>query len=352
MGDISNQLVKAVSAAAKSRTKLSIQGANSKHFLGRESGGEPLSIVEHSGIIDYQPIELVLTARAGTRLLAINNALQEHKQMLPFEGPACGGNATLGGTLACDISGPSRPWRGSVRDSTLGLRLINGRGEHLKFGGQVLKNVAGYDVSRLQAGAMGTLGVITEITFRVLPKPVASVTLITAMGASDAIIRMNRLMGRPLPLSGAAWVDDTLYLRLEGTESAIAAGIQRIKADKQSESHPIWERIRDQSLEFFLGDIATWRFSVDSTSQQRLVNQPWLIDWGGAQRWLRGSYDKGELEMMAHEMHGHVSLFRHGDRKSDVFNTLTPAMEKLQRNLKNAFDPNGILNHGRMYSWM
>lgn len=352
MSDISKELVEAVRTAATEGTRLAIVGGGSKSFIGRESCGEPLQVAGHAGITDYQPSELVITARAGTSIATISQTLEENGQVLPFEAPLYQGKATLAGTLACNIAGPARPWKGSVRDATLGVRLINGRGEHLTFGGQVLKNVAGYDVSRLQAGAMGTLGLMTEISLRVLPKPAATATLVSAMAAHDAILKMNELMGQACPLSGAAWIDYKLYLRLEGTERAIDAAMKKIAADSTMKSHSIWQDIREQSLEFFAGELPTWRFSVDSNARHRMANQDWLIDWGGAQRWIRGNYDKSELETMAHDMGGHVSLFRHGDRKNDVFHTMAPPMQKLQLNLKNAFDPNGILNPGRMYSWM
>ena len=352
MSDISKKLVEAVRAAATKGTKLAITGGGSKIFIGREISAEPLPVAGHSGILDYQPSELVLTARAGTSLATITQTLQANDQIIPFEAPVYKSKATLGGTLACNISGPARPWRGSARDATLGLRLINGKGEHLKFGGQVLKNVAGYDVSRLQSGAMGTLGVITEISFRVMPKPAASVTLTSEMAAPDAILHINQLMQRPWPLSGAAWVADKLYLRFEGAERAIEGAIRQLGADSETEFHPIWESIREQSLDFFSADLPTWRFSVDAKASHSMATQPWLIDWGGAQRWLRGSFDKSKLETLAHEMGGHVSLYQHGNRTGEVFHTLAPSMQKLQRNLKNAFDPKGILNPGRMYSWM
>lgn len=352
MGDIGDELVEAVRVAAENRTRLSIKGGGSKFFIGREIIGESLDITRHSGILEYEPTELVLTARAGTSIKDVTKLLADNDQICPFEPFNNGGDATLGGTLACNISGPARPWRGSIRDAMLGARLINGHGEHLKFGGQVLKNVAGYDVTRLQAGAMGTLGVITEMTFRVLPKPAAIVTLVNEMEASDAILRMTQLMGRPWPLSGVTWVANKLYIRLQGAERAVEGAIRELGADTAVESHPVWEGIREQSLQFFAGDLPTWRFSVDATSTHRMADQSWLVDWGGALRWLRGHYGKNELETLAHEMGGHVSLFRHGNRTGEIFHTLTPAMQILQKNLKNAFDPLGILNPGRMYSWL
>ncbi len=352
MGDIAEALVSQVRAAAANRTKLEIIGAGSKAFYGRVASGRPLDVAGHSGIVDYQPSELVMSVRAGTKLKDISNALLEHGQTIPFEASTYDGQATLGGTLACGMSGPARPWKGSVRDAILGVRLINGRGEHLHFGGKVLKNVAGYDVSRLQAGAMGTLGVITEVTFRVLPKAAATLNLGREMDASEAIQRMNQLAGLPYPISGAAWVSGKLHLRLEGATAALETLDKQLGMDEEPEAHRVWEGIRDQSLDYFGGDLPTWRFSVDPKADHIMDEERWLIDWAGSQRWLRGEFQHGQLEEFAQEMGGHASKFRHCDRSSEVFHTLDPTLQTLQRNLKLSFDPNEIFNPGRMYSWM
>ena len=199
-----------VRAAAAERRPLCIVGGNSKRHLGRETEGEPVEMGTYSGVVDYQPAELVVTARAGTTISELQAVLAERHQVLACEPPAFGGKATVGGTLACNLSGPSRPWLGSIRDHVLGVRLINGRGEHLRFGGAVMKNVAGYDVSRLMAGAMGTLGILTEITLKVMPLPEATLTVRRTIAASDAIRAMNELCRSPLPLTGACWHDGDL----------------------------------------------------------------------------------------------------------------------------------------------
>lgn len=349
MGDIAAELEATVRAAAASGTKLSIVAGGSKSFLGRDVAGECLDVSGHSGILDYQPAELVLTARAGTTLTEIAQCLEDCGQMLPFEPPVFDGKATIGGTLACDAAGPARPWRGSVRDATLGVTLINGRGERLRFGGQVLKNVAGYDVSRLQAGAMGTLGVMTEVTVRLLPIPAATATLVREMDAAAAIRRMNEMTRTPLPISAAAWLDGKLYMRLEGAERAVAGARGKLEADFDSGDESIWRHIREQSLEFFKGSTPLWRFSVASNSGHRNADEPWLLDWGGAQRWLRGEFDAQYLESLACDLGGQVSLYRHGDRSGEVFHPQVPAMRNVQMRLKKSFDPHGIFNVGRMY---
>ncbi len=349
MGDIADELEATVRAAAASGKKLSIVAGGSKSFVGRNVSGERLDVSGHCGILDYQPAELVLTVRAGTKLTEIAQCLEERQQMLPFEPPDFDGKATIGGTLACDMSGPARPWRGSVRDVTLGVTLINGRGQRLRFGGQVLKNVAGYDVSRLQAGAMGTLGVMTEITLRLLPTPAATATVFCEMDSRAAIKRMNELARLPLPISGAAWLGGSLYLRLEGAERAVTGALGKVGPEFQPGDESIWMRIREQSLTFFEGNASLWRFSVASNAGHRIEDQSWLFDWGGAQRWLRGEFEMKYLESLANDLGGQVSLYRHGDRAGEVFHTQAPAMRNLQLRLKNSFDPHGILNAGRMY---
>ncbi|MFC6204466.1 glycolate oxidase subunit GlcE [Psychrobacter urativorans] len=352
MSDISQQLIEQVKQASANRTALTITGGGSKDFMGRQSQGEPLSLAGHSGIVSYEPIELVLTARAGTPLVEINAALAEHNQRLAFEPPTFDGRATLGGTLACHLSGPGRPWNGSVRDHVLGIRLINGRAEELRFGGQVMKNVAGYDVSRLQAGAMGTLGIISEVSLKVMPKPAATVTLKREMDAAQAITEMNRLAGQSKPLTAACWIDGQLYLRLEGASSAVASTVSQWQGTELEDCDDLWTQLREQQLSYFAGDKPLWRFSVNSNAEHLLAKEDWLIDWGGSQRWLRGDFVAAELEALANRAGGQVSVYRGGDRLQEVFHTQPEALRKLHQRLKQAFDPSGIFNPGRLYSWM
>ncbi len=355
MADISTQLQDQILSARSQGRKLNIVGGGSKSFMGRESQGDALEVAGHSGIVSYQPVELVLTARAGTALTDIVAALDEHGQMLSFEPPRFGGGATLGGTLACNQSGPARPWWGSVRDQVLGIRLLNGRGEHLRFGGQVMKNVAGYDVSRLQAGAMGTLGVITEVSLKVLPRPAATITLVQPMGLDDAIVQMNQRAREPKPLSAACWLDGQLYIRLSGAHSAVDATVRQWqgRALGQDEADRFWSRLRDQQLDFFASTAPLWRFSVKSTAPNpSLEGGDWLIDWGGAQRWYRGAGDLAQMERLASAAAGQVSLFRGGDRAQEVMHHQPVALQAIQQRLKQSFDPDAIFNPGRLYSWM
>ncbi|UTW13233.1 glycolate oxidase subunit GlcE [Marinobacterium rhizophilum] len=352
MADIATRLQQQILSARDAGTPLNIIGGNSKAFMGRTATGEPLNIGDHSGIVSYQPVELVLTARAGTPLTELVAALDEHDQMLSFEPPRFGGSSTLGGTLACNQSGPGRPWWSSVRDQVLGIRLLNGRGEHLRFGGQVMKNVAGYDVSRLQAGAMGSLGLITEVSLKVLPKPAVTRTLVFDVSPSDAIELMNRRAAEPKPLSAACWLDNRLYLRLSGAQAAVDATLQQWQGRELEDDVRFWAALRDQTLAFFDGDMPLWRFSVSPTAPNPDLPGDWLIDWGGAQRWYRGDASMVQMQPLAEAAGGQVSLFRGGDRQAEVMHPQPAALQTLQQRLKQSFDPDGVFNPGRLYSWL
>jgi len=356
MTDIADRLQEQILTAAAEKRRLQIVGGGSKAFIGRRTEGEPdtLALAEHSGIVSYQPVELVLTARAGTPLIELDAALAEHNQMLSFEPPRFSAASTLGGTLACNLSGPGRPWWGSVRDQVLGIRLINGLGEQLRFGGQVMKNVAGYDVSRLQAGALGTLGVITEVSLKLLPRPSDSRTLVLDAGLDEALSIMNRRAAEPKPLSAACWIDGKLYLRLSGAHSAVAATAGYWGGEPLEYAEDHWQQLRDQQLPFFTADAERplWRFSVNPTARMPMLDGRWLIDWGGAQRWYRGEAEMAEMERLAAAGGGQVSLFRGGDRSGEVMHTQPEALQRLQQRLKQAFDPDGLFNPGRLYSWM
>lgn len=368
MADISTELQQQVLAACHEKQPLNIVGGGSKSFMGRAAVGDVLDVSGHCGIVNYQSVELVLTVRAGTPLTEIEAALAENNQMLAFEPPCFSGVATIGGTLACNQSGPGRPWAGSVRDHVLGIRLINGLGEHLKFGGQVMKNVAGYDVTRLQAGAMGSLGVITEISLKVLPKPAASRTLVWDMEAKDAIAFMNQLAARPKPLTAACWLQGRLYIRLSGALSAVEATVKEWKGAElaQNQADQFWRQLGQQALPFFdkgagLDKDASlekhtkkplWRFSVNSAASIPLLDEHSLIDWGGAQRWFHGEQDKLNMESLASNAGGQVSLYSGGDRRAEVMHSTPIVLQSIQKRIKASFDPEGIFNPGRLYHWM
>lgn len=347
--DAAETLVKAVRAAHDAGTPLNLTGGGSKSFYGRAAAGESLDVSRHRGIVSYQPSELVITARAGTLLAEIESALAAQGQMLGFEPPAFGDEATLGGTLACGLSGPARPWQGAVRDAVLGVELINGRGERLRFGGQVIKNVAGYDVSRLVTGSLGTLGVILEASVRVVPRPAHTVTLVRESDAAEAVRLFNAWAGRPYPITAGTWHEGRLYLRLAGARQGVTAARAALAGEDLVDADEFWRDLREQRLPFFAGDAPLWRLSVAPATAPMNLSGTWLLDWGGAQRWLAGEPPAGIVFAAARDAGGHASLFRGGDRTGQVFQPLPPAMSELHRRIKTSFDPKGIFNPGRMY---
>jgi glycolate oxidase FAD binding subunit len=345
MADQSAALREAIAEAIASHRPVYIRGGDSKrHLCGRACGARALDVGGHRGIVDYQPDELMLSARAGTPLLELEQALAEHDQVLPFEPPHFAGRATLGGTLACNLSGPARPWWGSVRDAVLGVQLITGQAQLLNFGGKVMKNVAGYDVSRLQAGALGTLGLITEVHLKVLPRPQATRTLAFEVSPDQAVETLCRHASQPKPLTGACWVDGRLFLRLAGAERAVEHTAKRWGGETTDAR--IWQQLRELEHPFFAGDAPLWRLSTaPGTPLAEETDQ--CVDWGGAQRWLRGDVAARSLPAGSQ-----LCLFAGGDRSSEVRGALDPVQQRLQQRLKNAFDPAGIFNPGRLYSWM
>lgn len=350
-GDLGAELRQRVAAAFAAGTPLCIAGGRSKDFYGRAPRGELLSVAGHRGIVNYQPAELVITARAGTPLSDIEMALADQRQMLAFEPPQFGGRATLGGTIACGLSGPRRPYAGAARDFVLGVTVINGRGERLRFGGEVMKNVAGFDVARLMVGALGTLGLLLDISLKVLPRPAQDLTLVQEWEAADAITEMNRWAARPLPVSASCYDGDRLYLRLSGTETAVSAASRHIGGEPLAEAAMFWENLREQRHAYFGGPAPLWRLSLPPATTPLTLPGKWLFEWGGAQRWLRTDLDEAAVRHAAQEAGGHASLFRGGDREGECFHPLPAALQALHRRLREAFDPKGIFNPGRMYGW-
>lgn len=343
-------LQEAVSDAVSTATALRIVGGDSKHFYGRETHGEALSLGDCRGIVSYEPTELVITARAGTPLADLQESLAQRGQMLAFEPPAFGPSATLGGTIACGLSGPRRPYAGSARDFVLGMRVLNGRGEILRFGGEVMKNVAGYDLSRLLTGSLGTLGIILEVSLKVLPRPQLERTLVFTMDQAEAIQTMNRWAGQPLPISATAHDGERLLVRLSGTESGVASAVSRLGGEVFDEGMDFWSALNEQTLDFFQQPGPLWRLSVPPTSPPLNLPGQWFMDWGGAQRWLYSEAPAATIREALSAVGGHASLFRGGDHQGEVFHPLSPVLLNLHRRLKQSFDPAGIFNPGRLYS--
>lgn len=347
--DISAELCKQVAQAFAARSPLSIQAGNSKAFYGRESKGEVLSLAEHTGIIAYEPSELVITARAGTRLDEIEQTLQQQRQMLAFEPPHFSAKTTIGGAVASGLSGPRRPFSGALRDFVLGVGMINGKGENLHFGGQVMKNVAGYDVSRLIAGSLGTLGVILEVSLKVLPAAQVEYTLKQVCPQREALRRFAEWNARALPVSAACWFDQHLYLRLSGTEAGVRHA-QRLLGDNVQEAAPDWwSSIRDLQHPFFVADKPLWRLSLPPATPPLALSGSWLIDWAGGQRWLYSREDAEHIRSVVAHAGGHATAFRNGDRQAEVFHPLPAPLFALHQRIKAALDPQRIFNPGRLY---
>lgn len=374
MTDITEQLRERVLAAAADRMPLCIRGGGTKDFYGGPLTGEVLDTTGHAGIVAYEPTELVVTARCGTRLSDLEAALEEQGQMLAFEPPhfsrpspsgsgaggegstiaASGGyGATVGGAVAAGLSGPRRATAGSVRDFVLGVKVLDGKGEVLNFGGQVMKNVAGYDVSRLMTGALGTLGLLLEVSLKVLPKPQAEATLRLEMPEGKALETMNRWAGQPLPVSATCWEGTQnrgeLTVRLSGARAAVAAAREKIGGEAAADAAAFWRALREQHGEFFSGGTALWRLSVPSGSAHVELPGAQLIEWGGALRWLKSGAEATQVRGAAAAAGGHATLFRGGDKTVGVFQPLSLPLLQIHRNLKRAFDPQGILNPGRLY---
>jgi glycolate oxidase FAD binding subunit len=356
--DLTHELAARVRAATAAGTPLRIVGGDTKRWYGRAAGGEPLSIAGHTGVLNYDPGELVLTARGGTRLAEVERLLAENGQCLPFEPPRFGETSTIGGVIAAGLAGPARSWRGPVRDYVLGARVLAGDGRVLRFGGEVMKNVAGYDVSRLLAGSLGILGVILDVSLKVLPQAVATRTLLVTTDANAALDLLATASQRGAPVSASFWQRNELHARLEGSPSALDeispmfGGATRVD---ESIATGFWNEVRDQRHAMLTQDaLDLWRLHVPA-----LAPMPSAIpldrvacEWNGAQRWYAGA-DREVALRIALEAGGHATLYRAAATDAapvEVFAPLPPALLDLHRRVKRVFDPAGILNPGRMYA--
>jgi glycolate oxidase FAD binding subunit len=350
--EMTASIAERVRGAAASGTALRIRGGGSKDFYGQGLAGDILDMRPFAGVISYEPSELVVTARAGTPLVELQALLAAQGQCLPFEPPHFGAYATVGGMVASGLNGPARGTAGAVRDYMLGVKLINGKAEQLTFGGQVMKNVAGYDVSRLMAGALGTLGVLLEVSIKVLPVPLAEATLLFELNQADALRQLNRWGGLPLPVNASCWQDGHLAVRLRGAKAAVAAALTTMGGDvlRNDQALALWDALREQTLPFFAlqAGESLWRVSVPDTAAP-LAFGTTLMEWGGAQRWLkRPAADALAIRQAAASAGGHATLFRSADKSVPVFSPLKSPLDRIHRELKKQFDPSGIFNPGRM----
>lgn len=351
MNKVLDQWRDAFRVAADERRPLQLRGGGTKDFYGRQPTGEVFDTRGYAGIVSYEPTELVVTVRAGTRVDELTAMLAEHNQWLAFEPPRFGSSATVGGMVACGLSGPRRMAVGALRDFVLGAKIINGQGELLSFGGQVMKNVAGYDVSRLIAGSLGTLGAICEVSLKVLPRPVIEATLAFECSETEALGLMNEWAAQPLSVSATAWFGDVLRVRLSGARAAVSAAIERLGGARidDNEAAKWWESLREHRHDFFAGDLPLWRIALPTTTPPLTLAGPQLIEWGGGQRWLRSNAPAVELRAVAAALGGHATLFHGGDRAGEVFQPPAAPLMAIHRRLKERFDPAGIFNPGRLY---
>ena len=350
MVDRSEEFIAQIRQAAANERPLRIQGGGSKNFYGRPVEGELLDTRGHSGIVNYEPTELVLTARAGTLLRDIEAVLAAEGQLLAFEPPHFDGDATLGGVVASGLAGPRRLAGGSVRDSLLGVRVVNGRGELLRFGGEVMKNVAGFDVSRLMAGAQGTLGLLTEVSLRVHPAPEVERTQVLECERAAIPRLLDRWQSDALPVSATAHDGTRLYVRISGPARTVAAAADAIGGEQLPDDASFWRDLRDHRLPFFQGAAPLWKLSLPPHgAEPELPDGEFFYEWGDRIRWLKTTASPDDIRRAATACGGHAMLFRGGPDTAERFHPLASGVAKLHHNLKRAFDPHGILNPGRLY---
>jgi glycolate oxidase FAD binding subunit len=377
MDNALQHLIDQIQTAATQKQPLRIRGGGSKDFYGESLQGELLDTRDYRGITSYEPSELVITARGGTPLAELEAELAEKGQCLAFEPPrftCTDGPGTVGGMVATGLSGPARASVGGVRDYVLGVQLINGRAEHLSFGGQVMKNVAGYDVSRLMVGALGTLGVLTEVSLKVLPVAPAEATLVFEVAQAQALNQLHAWGAQPLPLNASCWVQDTtatnapelLFVRLRGAAAAVESACTKMLVDLPgrrmdlSQTSADWSACRDMRLPFFttppatMENAALWRLSVPQTTHPLNLAWPELIEWHGGLRWIWAPTTAHEqMRQLAANAKGHATLFRATDASNTmatgIFDTLSPVITQIHKRLKAEFDPAGILNRGRVH---
>jgi glycolate oxidase FAD binding subunit len=353
--DISEKLQKQIIDAVRDNQALQIIGNNTKAFYGRKDNDQsetrtlPLHVAEHSGILDYQPTELTVTARAGTPLSEIIGVLAEHQQMLPFEPPVFDGRATLGGCVASAMAGPRRPWTGAVRDYLIGTRILTGEGKEIRLGGKVMKNVAGYDLFRPMAGALGTLGLMLDITLKLLPLPEQEVSYCMDTDADSMQQILRDLRRRSMPVSGASYHNEQFLLRLSGSISSIDDATNYLPAEMKETGMDYWQELNEHRLSFFDDKRPLYRLVVPAASPYETISGECSTDWGGALRWIKTSLQFDEVQQQTGELGGTASIYRNATVGEEVFSPLAAQLLDLHKRIKKVMDPAGILNPGRLY---
>jgi glycolate oxidase FAD binding subunit len=346
--DLTTELAERVRDAAARRTPLRIVGGDTKRFLGREVSGDTLAMARHAGIVNYDPAELVVTARAGTPLRDVEALLGSHGQCLPFDPPRFGDGATLGGTVACGLAGPGRASSGPLRDYVLGVRILCGDGRVLRFGGEVMKNVAGYDVARLMAGAFGTLGVLLEVSLKVLPRPPSQLTLVQQVSQREALQRLAGMSRTGLPLTASCWTAGRLHLRFAGTPATLDEVARRIGGSAPEDAAEFWSGVREQTDGFFASPLPLWRLTIPAATEPLALPGEPLVEWHGMQRWYHLA--EGDPAATAMACGGFATCFRNASPGTAPFASPGEPLLRVHRSLKQVFDPAGILNPGRMYA--
>ena len=349
MTDIRERIISRIKDANVKGQALKIHAGNTKEFYGRYVQGISLSLLGHTGIVEYEPSELYITARSGTSLKEIEQVIEKENQILPCEPPHFGAAATVGGMVAAGLSGPRRVSSGAIRDCILGVEIINGSGEYLQFGGKVMKNVAGYDASRLMCGALGTLGILTSVTLRLLPKPLYEQTLAFQLSPSEAIQKMNAWARTPMPITATFHDGMDLYIRLAGSRSTIEKCTGILKGDLIGQSDTFWANIKEQAIDFFITDEPIWRIQVPPNTSPLEISGSSVMEWNGALRWYASEIEASEIRRITELAGGHACLFRRRSKTEDIFHPLSPPLLEIHRRLKRVFDPNSILNPGKIY---
>ncbi|MCP4332918.1 MAG: glycolate oxidase subunit GlcE [Gammaproteobacteria bacterium] len=344
--NLEEDLATQVAAVAATGAEVQIIGGGSKRFYGEPMEALPIDVSAHSGVIDYDPAELVITLRAGCKLSQVETLLAENRQMFGFEPPCLGADATIGGMVASGLAGPRRAYAGSIRDFVLGAKMLDGRGKVLQFGGRVIKNVAGFDVSRLLVGSHGTLGIILEVSIRVIPMYETEKTLAFEHASADRHVAwINELGALPYPISASTWVDGCSLLRLSGSAQGVDYAVVQLGGETVDSR---WQAFREQTHEFFDPDQPLTRISVPPASAGIAIDNPQMIEWGGAQRWFSGELDIAGLRQQVPGQGIGVCAYRGHTAEVPVFHPLPDATLKLQRSIKSSFDPAGIYNPGRI----
>ena len=350
MQAITEQFVDQIMHAADAGSAIRIIGGNSKAFLGNDTNGDPLETTAYRGIISYEPTELYITVRSGTPVSEVEQVLSQSRQMLAFEPPRHSEKTTIGGIIASGLSGPRRPYAGAARDFILGITCLNGKGQLLRFGGQVMKNVAGYDLSRLLTGSFGTLGVILDITLKVLPIPEHEMTCSMKTSFPQARQKLLDLSRETIPVTAAAYENETLRIRLSGKKALLDETTGSLGMQVDQDGHVFWQQLRDHQHGLFETAQDCWRLSLPVTAIPEFNDEAFILDWGGAQYWFASARSAEAIFQQAQELEGSATLFCNNSKQEACFQPLASAVYKLHEGLKQAFDPQRVFNPGKMYA--